>query len=438
MQKKVKNKVKIKVEKKSGKIVRRENKKRSVAIVGGGAAGLFAAIQIATRNSDLAVTILEKTPGLLAKVRISGGGRCNLTHACFEPGEFVKNYPRGERELRGPLSRFGARDIMDWFEKHGVAVKTEPDGRVFPVSDSSESIINCLLEQADRCGVKILKSIRILEIRQKEGVGPTGPENSGFQIEPADLRSLNFDYVLLATGGNRRGMELAAALGHEIVKPVPSLFTFEVDDPRIKDIPGVQTADAGLQLKGLKRILRGPVLITHKGFSGPGILKLSALGARVLHDANYKQELRIDWRPAESREEVHSLLAELKSNRSAAKVHNAGPGDLPRRLWRNLCLAAKISEDKTWAGVSRKQINVLVEELKSGRFQIKGKGVFKEEFVTAGGVNLREVNFKTMESRLTPGLYFAGEILDIDGYTGGFNFQNAWTTAWIAGQAFGE
>ncbi len=403
-----------------------------VAVVGGGAAGFFGAIACAEAHPHVQVTLLEATSKVLAKVRVSGGGRCNVTHACFEPTMLVQNYPRGGKALRGPLSRFQPRDTVTWFERHGVRLKTEADGRMFPVTDDSETIVDCLTRSARTAGVEVLTGVAVQAIAASD---------SRFSIQLKENKSIVCDRILLATGSNPLGYRLAASLGHELVPPVSSLFTFNITDPRIQDLAGVSvpSVQAKLLVEGHKPLEQmGPLLITHWGMSGPAVLKLSAWGARMLHETKYRGTLQVNWVPTLTVDELRERLFGAKVEYAKRAIANHSPVPLPQRLWQQLVGAIGIDSELRWADLSKKALNQLLQELQQGRFEIQGKGVFKDEFVTCGGINLKEVNFKTMESRCCPGLYFAGEILDVDGVTGGFNFQNAWTTGWIAGQAMGE
>ena len=400
-----------------------------VIIVGGGAAGFFAAINCAANYPQIQVTLLEAGRKPLAKVRISGGGRCNVTHHCFDTPLLIQNYPRGGKALRGAFFRFQPQDTVAWFKQRGVKLKTEADGRMFPVTNSSETIINCLTTSAVQAEVKLLTN---------SGVKTVKKQPPGFKLGLKDGRELNCDRLLLATGSNRDGYGWARDLGHNIIPPVPSLFTFKIKDPRLQGLAGTSVAEvsARLQAPGLTP-QTGPLLVTHWGVSGPAILKLSAWGARVLSDHNYQMGLTINWLPQFNQESLRQELLIVKSQVPKRKIINNCPFDLPKRLWQRLVIAAGIKEDKPWAELSKKGLNQLVQELNLGQYEIKGKGTFKEEFVTCGGVDLKEVDFKTMGSKLCPGLHFAGEILDIDGVTGGFNFQSAWTTGWLAGKALG-
>lgn len=397
-----------------------------VVVIGGGAAGFFAAVTCAETNPQTRVVLLERSSQLLAKVRISGGGRCNVTHNLFDPALLVENYPRGGRALRGPLTRFGPRDTIKWFAARGVELVAESDGRMFPVTNSSETIVNCLLEAAQAAGV---------EVRTRAAVTSVEKNGEGFSVNLATGEALQASSLLLATGNNASAYGWAKALGHSIEPPAPSLFTFNVTDARLEGLAGISVPDARVRLEGTKLEQRGPLLITHWGLSGPAVLKLSAWGARELQTRDYRTPLRVNWLGDVHPEEVRRTLTTFKEAEARKTVFANSPVALPQRLWRSLAHAAGILEAKRWADVSKSELNRLAEELSNGCYQIVGKGVFKEEFVTCGGVRLNEVNFKTMESRLCPGLYFAGEVLDIDGVTGGFNFQSAWATGWLAGQA---
>ncbi|MFO1488621.1 MAG: NAD(P)/FAD-dependent oxidoreductase [Verrucomicrobiota bacterium] len=399
-----------------------------IGIVGGGAAGFFAALACAESLPGAEIVILEKTAQFLAKVKISGGGRCNVTHACFNGREFATRYPRGAKELIGPLQQFSATDTIAWFAQRGVTLKTEEDGRMFPVTNTSQTIVDCLLDEARRCGVKL---------RPNSGVEAVGKDGEGFRLKLTTGEEFVCDQVLLATGGCRTAAlgQLAASLGHTLESPVPSLFTFHVGTPWLRELAGVAVEDAEVSVPGTKLRERGALLFTHWGFSGPAVLRLSAWGARQLAEMNYQVPLRVNWLPQTSSEE---LLAEFQRRRqtSGAKlVVNVPVSPLTARLWEQLVLAAGIARDVRWSAFSANAQRQLIETLLQSDFAVTGKSLNKDEFVTCGGVRLREVNFKTMESRVCPGLYFAGELLDIDGITGGFNFQAAWTTGWIAGKA---
>lgn len=417
-------------------------------MVGGGAAGFFSAITCAKMYPQARVTLLEAGRQLLAKVRISGGGRCNATHACFDPAILVQNYPRGGKALRGAFTRFQPRDTVEWFASHSVTLKTEADGRMFPVTDDSATIVNCLIRAAEDAGVQIRTGDAVVSVKQLTSDIGEGPHSSAsltdrgdtaprFEIELKSGEQLKCDRLLLATGSNPSGFKWAKDLGHTIEPPVPSLFTFNIYDSRIQDLAGVSVANAKVKLPGAKLEQSGPLLITHWGVSGPAVLKLSAWGARFLHDRHYRAPVLINWLPQYNPEVLRQQLLGVKSQLSHRLVVSSCPFPIPRRLWERLTSAIGIDEPKRWADISNKTLDKLLQELVQGEYQITGKGAFKEEFVTCGGVNLKEVDFKTMESRRCRGLYFAGEILDIDGVTGGFNFQSAWTTAWLAGNAIG-
>ena len=393
-------------------------------IVGGGAAGFFTAINIVERNPKAKVAILERGAEVLGKVRISGGGRCNVTHACFEPNELVKFYPRGEKELRGPFHQFCSGDTIEWFERHGVALKIEDDGRMFPVSNSSQTIIDCFLKATQQLGIKVLTGQSVQSIFKKDNYWKIDTQNQNYQAEK----------LILATGSNPKIWEMLQEFDHAIIPPVPSLFTFNSKDPRIKELPGV-SAKVTVRVKDTKLEATGPLLITHWGMSGPAILKLSAWGARILHDKNYQFTLLVNWLNTIDTEEAISQLKTLKQEQAKKTVAKKSPFELTNRLWESLVLAAGISAETKWADLSKTQLQHLAQQLTNGVFQINGKSTFKEEFVTAGGIDLKEINFKTMESKIHPNLYFAGEIVNIDAITGGFNFQNAWTSGFILANA---
>lgn len=367
-------------------------------VIGGGAAGFFSAIESASHG--LRILLLEKTNTLLAKVRISGGGRCNVTHHLFDPREVASNYPRGSKELIGPLTRFGPTETIEWFESRGVPLKNEPDGRMFPRSDTSETIIHCLESEAKKAGVTIRRMVKIEQIEP------------GFKIHLRGGEALETHELLLATGSSPKGHAWASQLGHSIQSPIPSLFTFNVPTSPLKDFSGISIPEATLSICG--HSFTGPLLITHFGFSGPAAIKLSAWAAKELHSVNYHTTLEIDWLPRFSTDEITLAL----KNKSPL---------LPKKLWKQFTKHLK-------ALPSQKELRAVAEKLKRDCYEVEGKTTNKEEFVTCGGVTLSEIDFKTMESKLCSNLFFAGEILDIDGITGGFNFQSAWATGWIAAQ----
>ena len=395
-----------------------------IIIVGGGAAGFFTAINIAEKHPKLKIAILERGKELLTKVRISGGGRCNVTHACFDPNELVKFYPRGEKELRGPFHQFSSGDTIEWFEKHGVALKIEDDGRMFPVSNSSQTIIDCFMGAVQKLGIQVLTGQSVQSIYKSET-----PDGDFWKIETQHEQYL-CGKLVLATGSNPKIWDMLQEFGHAVVPPVPSLFTFNIKDPRIKELPGV-AAQVSVKVKDTKLTSTGPLLVTHWGMSGPAILKLSAWGARILADKKYQFTIYVNWLNDIDAEDALMLLKELKQEHSKKMVSKRSPFEFPNRLWESLVLASGISEDTKWADLSKIQLQNLTDQLTNGQFQVNGKSTFKEEFVTAGGIDLREINFKTMESKLHKDLYFAGEIVNIDAITGGFNFQNAWTSGFI-------
>lgn len=407
-----------------------------ITVIGGGAAGFFSAITCAQTYPQARVTLIEAGRQVLAKVRISGGGRCNATHACFDPAILVQNYPRGGKALRGAFTRFQPRDTVEWFASHSVKLKTEEDGRMFPVTDDSATIVNCLIRAAEDAGVQIRTGDAVVSVHKLTGNIAEGGDE--FEIVFKSGAQLKCDRLILATGSNPSGFKWAKDLGHTIEPPVPSLFTFNVSDRRIQDLAGVSVANAKVKLPGAKLEQSGPLLITHWGLSGPAVLKLSAWGARFLHDRHYQTSVLINWLPQYNPEVLRQQLLAVKSQLSQRLVVSSCPFPMPRRLWERLTSSIGIDEPKRWADIPNKTLDKLLQELVQGEYQISGKGAFKEEFVTCGGVNLKEVDFKTMESRRCPGLYLAGEILDIDGVTGGFNFQSAWTTAWLAGSAIGK
>jgi len=457
-------------------------KKFTVIIVGGGAAGIFAAIACAAHNPSCSVIVLEKTRQLLAKVRISGGGRCNVTHAAFEPKVLIQNYPRGSKELLGPFHHFGPKETVQWFEERGVVLKTEEDGRMFPVTDSSQTIINCLLAEAKKFNVDIRLEQQLLSIQNK---------GRYFEIVCENQPPLSADALILATGSHPQGYSFAKALGHTIVPPVPSLFTFNIPSSPLHNLAGIAFQDVKISLKNYSFILktavgpcekaqdfdpesldagvehsqevkaapasrdsgskdcaflpastavfrfmqRGPLLITHWGFSGPAVLKLSALAARELHASGYQAELIVNWLPQYTPDAIYAALLKAKKEQPQKYLENLSLFPLPQNFWKRILHLTEILPHTALSKLSHKHLHMLSNKLSMDTYKIEGKTTYKQEFVTCGGVSLKEVDFKTLQSRLCQGLYFAGEILDIDGITGGFNFQNAWTTGWIAGTA---
>lgn len=396
-------------------------------VVGGGAAGFFAAIACAEARPGCRVIILERGAECLAKVRISGGGRCNVTHSCFEPRELVTRYPRGNRELIGPFQRFQPRHTIEWFEKRGVKLKTEEDGRMFPTTDQSATIVECLTRSAREAGVVVRTSTPVAQVARRVP--------SGFSVVLANGEQIDGDQLLLATGGSRTRSqgEAAVTLGHTLVEPVPSLFTFHVPVPWLTELAGVSVDPVEVAVPGTKLKERGPMLITHKGVSGPAVLRLSAWGARELHARDYRFPLEIRWLPSLSSAGLEQAFEERRSTQGARRVTNSPMAPLTARLWERLVATAGLRRETTWAMLSRDDRARLVRQLSATTVNVEGKTLNQEEFVTCGGVRLKEIDFRTMQSRVCPGLYFAGEVLDIDGITGGFNFQAAWTTGWIAG-----
>jgi predicted Rossmann fold flavoprotein len=403
---------------------------RQLIVVGGGAAGLFAAITAAEAAPESRVTVLEAGPKFLTKVRISGGGRCNVTHACFEPRELATRYPRGGPALIGAFHRFQPRDTIAWFADRGVELKTEADGRMFPVTDDSATIVNCLLAAARAAGVELVANCAVKTVSR--------PATGGLALQTARGETLACERLVLATGGCRAeaGGQLAAALGHTVEPPVPSLFTFQIEIPWLRQLAGL-AVEAEVTVPGTTLRECGPLLATHWGASGPAILRLSAWGARALHGLNYTFPLRVNWLPQLAPEALASAFVRRRTTDGARLIVNGPVPPLPARLWEQLVLAAGIPRGTTWANLSRAHQQHLLQQLHRTELPVTGKSLNKEEFVTCGGVRLGEVNFATMQSRRCPGLHFAGEVLDIDGVTGGFNFQAAWTTGWLAGGCLG-
>jgi predicted flavoprotein YhiN len=423
-----------------------------VVVVGGGAAGYFAAIACAEKlGPGGEVTIYEATAHPLAKVRVSGGGRCNVTHACFEPRELVKRYPRGGRELIGAFHRWQPRDTIAWFAERGVETKTEEDGRMFPVTDDSSTIVDCLNRAAEEAGVRIVTSLGVRKVEalgvkvapdsndpeRERAKSPLKTSGSAFWVTLTDGSEMRCEKLLLASGGNRSsaGFTIAQALGHTIEPLVPSLFTFHIDDARLIGLSGVSLENAVASVGGSKLRESGPMLITHWGLSGPAILKLSAWGARELAARNYEFPLTVNFAPPHTRETLYRELTAVREKNPRKQITTWSPLAMPQRLWERLVTSSGIPATTQWTGVGNAALMTLSAQLTGAELKVVGKSLFKEEFVTCGGVRLGEVDFRRMESRICPGLHFAGEILDIDGVTGGFNFQSAWTTGMIAGTA---
>lgn len=423
---------------------------KRIVIVGGGAAGFFAAIACAEKNPGAEIVVLEKTSQFLSKVKISGGGRCNVTHACFDGRDFATRFPRGERALIAPFTQFQAADTVKWFAGRGVKLKTEGDGRMFPTTDSSRTIIDCLLAAARKTGVKLKTNCGVERVtRRVDGRFEVTMANdndgrvdllTGPDAQPRVASTLTCDRLLLATGGCRTPAlgQLAVSLGHTLEPPVPSLFTFHIATPWLRELAGVSVEWVEVSVPGSELREHGPLLVTHSGLSGPSILRLSAWGARKLHEMKYEFPLRVNWLPHLNAENLTAELAARRESQPARLLANAPIAPLPMRLWEKLVLAADITGNTRCAALSKGAQHKLAQQLHHIEFQVAGKSLNKDEFVTCGGVRLSEVNFKTMESRICPGLFFAGELLDVDGITGGFNFQAAWTTGWIAGRAIAQ
>jgi len=417
-----------------------------IIVIGGGAAGFYAAIHAAEANTALKIAIIERGKQVLTKVKVSGGGRCNVTHGEFDPSELIKSYPRGEKELLGPFFNYASGDTVAFFEAKGIPLKTEEDGRMFPTSNSSQTIIDCFLGEAENLGITVLKNSTVKLI-----IPPKTKENLEDTWDVHTIRGVyKSKKVLVATGSNPKVWKLLENLGHTITQPVPSLFTFNIKDDRIRNIQGVSTLAAvtvvpndsydskvSIALKSKHKDIRelsaeGPLLITHWGMSGPAILKLSAWGARILNSFGYAFKIRVNWLPQYHEEAVLAMLMEIKETEPKKTIIRTKAFPLPRRLWINLVKASQIEDTTTWADISKVQLQKLSDQLTHATFHVNGKSTFKEEFVTAGGVHLKEINFKSFESKIHPGLYFAGEVMNIDAITGGFNFQNAWTSGFLA------
>lgn len=421
-----------------------------VIIIGGGAAGFYGALHMALKQPQLKIAILERGRNVLTKVRISGGGRCNVTNAEYLPKQLIEHYPRGSKELLGPFFTHSSRDTISFFETRGIRMKTEEDGRIFPITNTSETIVNFFVNQAKSCGIQVIKNMAVVDLIPPEEVACT--EESLWQIV-CKKRKFRSRYVLIATGSNIKIWHMLSRLGYHIVDPVPSLFSFNIKDKKISGLRGISTnarvtvlkknltrKEITVGLKSKKRTMSqltsdGPVLITHWGLSGPAILKLSAWGARELFEYGYKFRIHVNWIPEYHSNSVVSLLNEIRTLEGKKTVFRTNAFDIPRKLWGNLVKASGIDPDLRWADMRNTHLENLALNLCSSQFEVDGKSTYKEEFVTAGGVDLKQVDFKTFGSRLHPQLFFAGEILNIDAVTGGFNFQSAWTSSYIAAQA---
>ena len=402
-----------------------------LAVLGGGAAGCFAAIQSKELGKEnIQITIYEKSKEPLSKVRISGGGRCNVTHHLFEPEILSKRYPRGEKELRWAFESFGPEDTIDWFRKRGVDLKIESDGRMFPVTDDSSTIIDCFLEEIKKKNIDLNLELGVSSVFLE-----TDLKKGRFRLLLENEKEVYYDSILIATGSNRKVWGWMEALGHRIIAPVPSLFTLALENTNIMDLTGLSVPEANIRILPKGKPQSGPLLITHWGLSGPAALRLSAWEARTFADTDYKANLEVNWIGSLTFTELEELFLDYKSVHKAVKIINKRLDSIPGRLWEWFLLQTKISPDKRWSDISKQEIRTLSEIITRSKFQMKAKGVFKEEFVTAGGISRKDIDFSTMQSKVVPGLYFAGEVIDVDGITGGFNFQNAWTTATIAARS---
>jgi predicted Rossmann fold flavoprotein len=407
---------------------------KHLIVIGGGAAGIFCAANAARLCPGLHVTVLEKTGKLLSKVRISGGGRCNVTHSCYDIDEMAKRYPRGERFVRRELYRWAVADTVGWFGERGVELKTEADGRMFPVTDSSQTIIDCLMREVNRYGVEVMMNAEVKDVEVGVEGGPgADADTGGFRVQLADGRGLAADFVCIACGGYpKSGMfDWIRRLGHSIEEPVPSLFTFNMPGDPITRLMGIAVPETQVKIAGSRLIERGPLLITHWGLSGPVVLRLSAWGARELAAGGYRFGIRVNWLPDLSEQQIRERMQQVRYEWAARSVWSGNPFSLPQRLWEYWVTAAGIPEGLRWADLPAKDQNKLVSFIWAAEYAIAGKTTFKEEFVTAGGVRLAEIDPGRCQSRKVPGLYFAGEILDVDGITGGYNFQHAWSSGWI-------
>ena len=404
------------------------SKKEKVIIIGAGAAGYFTAINAKEKNPDLDITILEKGKDVLQKVKISGGGRCNVTNACFDPKELVKFYPRGEKELLGPFHQFMTGDTFQWFDDRGVPLKIEADDRVFPEANTSQAIIDCFQNAVDNLGIKVLTN---------HGVNSVCKNNNKWLVKTKE-KAFEVDKVVIAAGSSKKVWELCETLNHTVINPVPSLFTFNIKDKRLTDLLGVSVPNATVNIIGTKLEASGPLLITHWGISGPAVLKLSAFGARILADKNYQYNVEVNWlsRPTDK---ILNVLLNLKKKEPRKTVALRSPfTEISKRLWERFVLFSGIQSTQNWADLNNRQLEELSNQLTKGNYNANGRTTFKEEFVTAGGVDLKEINFKRFESKHHKNLFLVGEVINIDAVTGGFNFQNAWTGGYICAKALSE
>jgi predicted Rossmann fold flavoprotein len=402
---------------------------QQIVIIGGGASGFFSAINIALQQKQANITILEKTNKLLSKVKVSGGGRCNVTHHCLDNNELITNYPRGNKELKQIFTQFNVEDTINWFKANGLDLKIEEDGRMFPITDNSETVINCFLSLAKTLNVNILTQCEVFAIEQTQ---------NGFKLKTSKDYIVANSIICSIGGHNKLGhYHFLKNLGHTIDEPLPSLFTFNLPNEAIKkELQGVSVKQAEVKIDTTKLSYTGPVLITHWGLSGPAVLKLSAFAAKVFYDLNYNANIQVNWVYPLKVSEVEMELKSIQKTKHKAIPLTQTHFNLPKRLWEYICNKATITNTKPWAELSNKQINKLAEVLCKDTYSMQGKTTFKEEFVTCGGINLKEIDFKTMQSKLIPNLYFCGEVINVDGITGGFNFQNAWSTAWVCATNF--
>ncbi|WP_084374651.1 BaiN/RdsA family NAD(P)/FAD-dependent oxidoreductase [Reichenbachiella faecimaris] len=400
-----------------------------VAVIGGGAAGYFAAISCKTHHPEAHVSIFEKSSKTLAKVKVSGGGRCNVTNVCEPQSDFLRHYPRGQKQLKKTFNYFNKKNTLEWFESRGVKIKAEADGRMFPVTDDSQTIIDCLRNEVERLGISALN---------KKGIIGLNPQaTGGFKIKYDTEETDYFDCIIVATGGSPKSAsyDWLRSLGHTIIAPVPSLFTFNIPEERkLKSLMGLAVPNAVVKIQGTKMVQNGPVLVTHWGLSGPAVLKLSAWGARQLFDMNYNFKSQVNWTGGMNEEDLRQQVTKISETESKKKISNAKPINIPNRLWEYILDRIDLDGNTIWVELKKKDKNRLINILLNDEYAVVGKTTFKEEFVTCGGVDLSEVDFNTMQSKKLSGLFFAGEVLDIDGITGGFNFQAAWSTGFVAGK----
>ena len=403
---------------------------KHLIVIGGGAAGFFCAVNAARMNHDLKVTIVEKSNKLLSKVRVSGGARCNVTHGCFEISELIKRYPRGQNFLKKAFHWFSTKDTIEWFKERGVELKTEADGRMFPITNTSQTIIDCLLKEANEYGIEVKTSCEIISINTVDG---------NIQLQTSNNQYLSSNFLCIASGGYPKSLQFQwlQKLGHTIEEPVPSLFTFNMPNNPITQLMGVSVEYAQIKIVGSKLNNSGPLLITHWGMSGPAVLKLSAYGARELASTNYHFKILVNWLSNFNEQTLKEEWLMLRQQYASNKIHSKNPFGLPNRLWAFMLNDCTIKEEARWADITAKQQNQLIKNITAQEFEVKGKTTFKEEFVTCGGIKLNEIDANTMQSKIVPNIFFAGEVMDIDGVTGGFNFQNAWTSGFVAAKAIG-